>query len=79
MADTDTGTGRMEKINVRLPEPLLNQVDEATEQRGYTSTSEAVRDALRDWVETPQSASDLFGGLNRSVDRDGVSTDDQRD
>lgn len=49
-ADTDTGDDRMEKINVRVPESLMQRIDEEWEQRGYSSKSEAIRDALRDWV-----------------------------
>jgi Arc/MetJ-type ribon-helix-helix transcriptional regulator len=53
-ADTDAGDDRMEKINVRVPESLLSEIDEAWERRGYASKSEAIRDALRDWVTPPQ-------------------------
>lgn len=49
-ADTDDGDGRMEKINVRVPASLLGQIEETWEERGYSSKSEAIRDALRDWV-----------------------------
>ena len=48
--DTDSGEDRMEKINVRVPESLLTRIDEEWERRGYSSKSEAIRDALRDWV-----------------------------
>ncbi|QCJ45984.1 ribbon-helix-helix domain-containing protein [Haloprofundus sp. MHR1] len=48
--DTNAGDNRMEKINVRVPEPLLNQIDEEWERRGYSSKPEAIRDALRNWV-----------------------------
>jgi Arc/MetJ-type ribon-helix-helix transcriptional regulator len=48
--DTDAGDDRMEKINVRVPESLLSQLDEEWERRGYSSKSEAIRDALRDWL-----------------------------
>lgn len=48
--DTDAGDDRMEKINVRVPENLLSQLDEEWERRGYSSKSEAIRDALRDWL-----------------------------
>lgn len=44
------GDGQMEVLNVRVPTSLLDQVDEVYDQRGYASRSEAVRDALRDWV-----------------------------
>ena len=48
----------MEKINVRVPESLLNQIDEEWERRGYSSKSEAIRDALRDWVNPPVQLSE---------------------
>jgi len=51
--DTDPGDDRMEKINVRVPESLMTQIDEEWERRGYSSKSEAIRDALRDWVNPP--------------------------
>lgn len=50
-ADTESGDDRMRKINVRVPEPLLEQIEAEWERRGYSSKSEAIRDALRDWVE----------------------------
>lgn len=56
--DSDAGDGRMEKINVRVPEALLQQVEEEWERRGYSSKSEAIRDALRDWVNPPAQLSD---------------------
>ena len=56
--DTDHGDDRMEKINVRVPETLLNRIDEEWERRGYSSKSEAIRDALRDWVNPPATLSE---------------------
>jgi Arc/MetJ-type ribon-helix-helix transcriptional regulator len=56
--DTDAGDDRMEKINVRVPETLLKRIDEEWERRGYSSKSEAIRDALRDWVNPPVTLSE---------------------
>lgn len=42
-----------EKIDVRVPKHLIEQIDEEYERRGYTSRSEAIRDALRAWVDPP--------------------------
>ncbi|QLH83538.1 ribbon-helix-helix domain-containing protein [Halosimplex pelagicum] len=56
--DTDTNDDRMEKINVRVPESLLTRIDEEWERRGYSSKSEAIRDALRDWVNPPKTLSE---------------------
>lgn len=51
---TDTETdGGTTKIDVRIPTQLLERIDELYEERGYTSRSEAIRDALRDWVDPP--------------------------
>ncbi|WP_363463606.1 ribbon-helix-helix domain-containing protein [Halogeometricum borinquense] len=56
--DTNAGDDRMEKINVRVPESLLQRIDEEWERRGYSSKSEAIRDALRDWVNPPVTLSE---------------------
>lgn len=65
--DTDSSDERMEKINVRVPEPLLNQIDEEWERRGYSSMSEAIRDALRDWVDPSVTLSaETVDALERS-------------
>ena len=41
------------KIDVRVPTQLLDRIDELYKERGYTSRSEAIHDALRDWVDPP--------------------------
>lgn len=41
------------KINVRVPTELLETIDDEYAERGYTSRSEAIRDALRAWVDPP--------------------------
>jgi len=56
--DSSAGDDRMEKINVRVPEELLEQIDEQWERRGYSSKSEAIRDALRAWVNPPVKLSE---------------------
>lgn len=61
---TDTeepGDGeQMEKIDVRVPVALLEQIDDEYSERGYTSRSEAIRDALRDWVDPAVQLSEEF-------------------
>jgi len=57
-ADTDAGEDRMTKIDVRVPVDLLETIDEEYERRGYTSRSEAIRDALRDWTNPSVELSD---------------------
>src|SRR6056297_2589154 len=49
---------RMEKIDVRVPADLLEQINEEYGRRGYASRSEAIRDALRDWVNPSVDLSD---------------------
>lgn len=56
--DVDGGDNRMEKINVRVPETLLEEIDAEWERRGYSSKSEAIRDALRSWVNPPVTLSE---------------------
>lgn len=56
--DTDDPEEGTEKINVRVPSQLLQEIDETYERRGYTSRSEAIRDALRAWVDPPVRLSD---------------------
>ncbi|MGM0371882.1 MAG: ribbon-helix-helix domain-containing protein [Halobacteriota archaeon] len=51
------GDGEMEKINVRVPQTLLTQIDELWEERGYANKSEFIRDALRDAVNPPTQLS----------------------
>lgn len=60
---TDTGGAgdggeRMEKIDVRVPAALLEAIEEEYSRRGYSSRSEAIRDALRDWLNPSVELSD---------------------
>ncbi|WP_086608561.1 type II toxin-antitoxin system ParD family antitoxin [Erythrobacter donghaensis] len=41
--------GKIEKISVSLTEELLAEVQNAIESGDYASTSEVVREALREW------------------------------
>ena len=63
----------MEKIDVRVPAALLEAIDEEYSRRGYSSRSEAIRDALRDWVNPGVELSDeILADLEESrkqVDR----------
>jgi len=63
----DPDEERMTKIDVRVPVGLLETIDEEYERRGYTSRSEAIRDALRDWVNPAVELSDeILADLARS-------------
>lgn len=69
--DTDgagNGNGdRMEKIDVRVPSPVLEEIDEEYGRRGYTSRSEAIRDALRDWLNpSPELSDEILDDLEES-------------
>jgi len=41
--------GKVEKISIALPHDMVLDLKEAVESGEYATTSEAVRDALRDW------------------------------
>jgi Arc/MetJ-type ribon-helix-helix transcriptional regulator len=56
--ETDSGDDRMQKINVRVPEALLDRIDAEWERRGYASKSAAIRDALREWADNPAGLSE---------------------
>jgi Arc/MetJ-type ribon-helix-helix transcriptional regulator len=82
--DTDAGEGSMEKINVRVPESLLSRIDEEWEHRGYSSRSEAIRDALRDWVDPPirlseETLADLEASREQAERGETVSAEEARE
>ena len=67
--DTDgAGDGdRMEKIDVRVPAGVLEAIDEEYGRRGYASRSEAIRDALRDWLNpSPELSDEILNDLKES-------------
>jgi antitoxin ParD1/3/4 len=41
--------GKIEKISIALPQDLIADVKAAVEQGDYSTTSEVIREALRDW------------------------------
>jgi CopG family transcriptional regulator, nickel-responsive regulator len=49
------------RIGVSLPENLLNRFDEIILQRGYSSRSEGVRDAIRSYLVDFEWMSDVEG------------------
>ena len=66
----DAGDERTTKIDVRVPVSLLETIDEEYERRGYTSRSEAIRDALRDWADPPaQLSAETLEALATSRDQ----------
>lgn len=81
--DTNAGDDRMEKINVRIPEPLLETLNEEWERRGYSSRSEAIRDALRDWANpsvtlSKETLDDLEESREQAERGETVSADEAR-
>ncbi len=40
----------MDRISISLPSKLLKEFDEIIAERGYASRSEAIRDAIRDYI-----------------------------
>jgi metal-responsive CopG/Arc/MetJ family transcriptional regulator len=57
----------MEKIDVRVPAELLEAIENEYAERGYSSRSEAIRDALRSWVHPPTELSEeILGDLATS-------------
>ncbi|MEE6210347.1 antitoxin VapB family protein [Salarchaeum sp. III] len=45
------GEGEMVKLNVKVPERLLDEIDELAEELNYTNRSEFIREVLRDTTE----------------------------
>ena len=43
--------GEMVKLNVKVPERLLEEIDELAEELNYTNRSEFIREVLRDTTE----------------------------
>lgn len=50
-ADEGEERERMAKLDVRVPQEVLESIDEEYQRRGYATRSEAIRDALRDWLD----------------------------
>lgn len=66
-ADGPHNGERMEKIDVRVPTALLEQINDEYERRGYASRSEAIRDALRDWLNpSVELSADVLEDLEKS-------------
>jgi CopG family nickel-responsive transcriptional regulator len=49
------------RVGISLPENLLNKFDEIILQRGYSSRSEGVRDAIRSYIVNFEWMSDVHG------------------
>ena len=49
------------RIGISLPENLLGKFDEIIQNRGYSSRSEGVRDAIRNYIVNFEWMSDMEG------------------
>ena len=49
------------RVGISLPENLLNKFDEIILQRGYSSRSEGIRDAIRSYIVNFEWMSDVQG------------------
>jgi len=66
-ADDAGDREQMEKIDVRVPSSVLESIDEEYPDRGYATRSEAIRDALRDWLNpSPELSEEILADLERS-------------
>ncbi len=66
-ADDTPNTERMEKIDVRVPSTVLDAIESEYRRRGYASRSEAVRDALRDWLNpSAELSAEILADLQES-------------
>lgn len=83
--DTESGDGnRMTKIDVRVPDELLQTIEQEYEGRGYSTRSEAIRDALRTWVDPPVRLSeemleDLTESREQRQEGETVSAEEARE
>lgn len=61
-------------LNVRVPEQVLEQLDETYEERGFTSRSEFVRKAIRDAMRAEsvftEETRDDAAGADETLDHD---------
>jgi PHD/YefM family antitoxin component YafN of YafNO toxin-antitoxin module len=70
----------MEKIDVRVPQSLLAQVDEVWEERGYANKSEFIRDAVHPPTQLSEEALEhLAESREQREQGETVSQDDVKD
>ncbi len=63
----------VEKISIALPREMISGIKSAVESGEYATTSEVVRDAMRDWKHKRQRASLEIDELRRMVN-EGVAS-----
>jgi len=84
MAQSDaTADGNDEKVNLRLPEGFLADLDEQWQEQGYNSRSEFMREALRDAVYgtrlSKRALEDLLESERQFEEGETVSADEARE
>ena len=84
MAQSDTAPdGNDEKVNLRLPEEFLADMDERWQEQGYNSRSEFMREALRDAVYgtrlSKRALEDLLEGERQFEEGRSVSAEEARE
>ncbi len=57
----------MKRISITLPKKLLNEFDEILEETGYSSRSEGIRDALRNYILEHSSLNGLKGDVAGTI------------
>ncbi|WP_292388963.1 nickel-responsive transcriptional regulator NikR [Methanosarcina sp. UBA5] len=55
------------RIGVSLPDTLLSKFDEIVEKRGYSSRSEGVRDAIRNYISHYEWINDVKGDRTGTI------------
>jgi metal-responsive CopG/Arc/MetJ family transcriptional regulator len=81
-ADADDSDGEMVKLNVKVPEGLLEDIDELAAELEYTNRSEFIREVLRDTTEpilTPGAQEGISEGYADVAAGRTMSTDEARD
>ncbi len=74
--------GDMVKLNVKVPERLLEEIDELAEELEYTNRSEFVREVLRDTTEpvlTPGAQEGVSQGYADVAAGQTMSTEEARE
>lgn len=79
---TDADESEMVKLNVKVPEKLLEEIDELATELEYPNRSEFVREVLRDTTEpilTPGAKEGVAAGYGDVAADRTMSTDEARE
>jgi antitoxin ParD1/3/4 len=61
--------GAIERLTITLPAEMAGQIKGAVDEGGYASTSEVIREALRDWKLKRDLHLRQFAALRVDIDR----------